>query len=646
MVENGKKYMCGIAGGIWASHEKAIGKNLLDRMTDALVHRGPDDRGIYRHELSEPTAKLPQPVGVGLGFRRLSIIDLAGGHQPLSNEDGSIWIVFNGEIYNYRSLRNRLEGAGHTFATHSDTETIVHLYEDLGVECFSHLNGMFAIAIWDSRKNQLVLARDRVGKKPLYYAQQQKQFCFASELKSLTSVPGLNLEIDPTALDHYLTYQYVPHPMTIYRGVRKMRPGTYAVIKDGEFHESNFWNIDWSKDSTFNRTQTIDAIRETFIDSVRVRLRSDVPLGAFLSGGIDSSLVVAVAQRELKEPLHTFSIGFPEADFDETKYAQLVADQIGSNHFRFEVTPDAVSILDQLVYHYDEPFSDSSAIPTWYLCQKTREKVTVALSGDGGDELFAGYERYKALLLSQRYHKLIPARALLATGILQRFPDSGKRRSFVRRLRRFCEAIDQPAPVRYLNWLQIFGEAIRSELYQESFMEQMPAVDPFEFLHDAWKKVGPRGLVNQSSLADLQTYLPCDLMTKVDIASMAHSLEARQPFLDYRLMELAIGIPSDWKMRGGRGKVLLKEAFKDLIPESIWTRPKMGFGVPIAKWFRNELRSKLCDTLLASDCRLHQYLRPDAVKRLVDVHLSGTSNEGYRLWNLFVLELWLRRWVG
>ncbi len=387
-------------------------------------------------------------------------------------------------------------------------------------------------------------------------------------------------------------------------------------------------------------------IRETLIDSVRVRLRSDVPLGAFLSGGIDSSLVVAIAQRELKEKLHTFAIGFPEADFDETKYAQQVADHVGTNHRRFEVTPDAVEVLDQLIYHYDEPFSDSSSIPTWYLCEKTREQVTVALSGDGGDELFAGYERYKALVLSQRYRRFIPAKAILRSGMLSRFRDQGKQRSFVRRLKRFLEAIDQPPALRYMNWLQIFGEGIRAELYQQNFVESLSGVDPFTFLENAWDRVGNRGLINQASLADLQTYLPCDLMTKVDIASMAHSLEARQPFLDYRMMELAIGIPSDWKIRNGQGKVLLRDAFQDYLPKEIWTRPKMGFGVPIAKWFRQELRGKLCDTLLSPECRLTQFLKPERVKQIVDNHVEGRSNEGYRLWNLFVLELWLRRWKG
>ncbi len=644
--------MCGIAGGIWFAPEWSISPRLLDQMTDSLIHRGPDDRGIFRSDYSTDRYNNCQPAGVGLGFRRLSIIDLQGGHQPLGNEDGTIQVVFNGEIYNYRELHQRLEGSGHRFATDSDTETIVHLYEDLGTDCFAQLNGFFSIAIWDSRFQRLVIARDRVGKKPFYYAAQGdggpniKRFSFASELKSLVHIPNINLELDANAIDHYLTYQYVPHPWSIYQGIRKLQPGHFATIENHHFSEQAYWNVDWSKTNDLSESQTVEAVRSTLIDSVRLRLRSDVPLGAFLSGGIDSSLIVAIAQRELKTPVKTFAIGFSESDFDETKYAQMVADHIGTEHRRFEVTPDAISILDKLIYHYDEPFSDSSAIPTWYLCEETRKHVTVAISGDGGDELFAGYDRYRALTLSQRFRNFVPASTILKSGILSLFRDRGNQRSFTRRLKRFCEAIDQPAPQRYLNWLQIFGERQRSEMYQEAFLQELQPEDPFNFLAAAWNRIGDRGLINQSSLADLQTYLPCDLMTKVDIASMAHSLEARQPFLDYRLMELCIGTPGEWKMRGGRGKQLLRKAFGDWLPETIWNRPKMGFGVPIAKWFRNELQPKLRETLLSDETRIHSIFRPEAIAKLVESHVSGASNEGYRLWNLFVLELWIRKWKG
>jgi asparagine synthase (glutamine-hydrolysing) len=640
--------MCGIAGGIWYQPDRAIARSTLDQMTDALTHRGPDDRGIYYsvNDVNSTISTRGKIPSVALGFRRLSIIDLASGHQPLGNEDGSIQIVFNGEIYNYRELRRRLEGSGHRFATESDTETIVHLYEDLGVECFSHLNGMFAIAIWDSRKNQLVLARDRMGKKPLYYAIQGGRLVFASELKSLMCLPDLPRTVDPGALDLYFTYQYIPHPWSIYQGIQKLSPGECGVYRDQQWQAQSFWPIQWQNEVAKTRPQAIEEVRTLLTDSVRLRLRSDVPLGAFLSGGVDSSLIVALAQRELDQPVKTFAIGFSESDFDETHYAAMVAQHLGTEHCRFEVTPDALSILDRLVYQYDEPFSDSSAVPTWYLCEQTRQKVTVALSGDGGDELFAGYERYRALRWSEDIQRVFPAQLLSHSSWLQRLGDSSRRRSFTRRLKRFTEALGQSPPKRYLRWLQIFSEENRLEMYREDFIERLPNRDPFEFLEQAWNRSGSRDLISKASITDLQTYLPCDLMTKVDIASMAHGLEARQPFLDYRLIEFAASLPIELKHRWRRGKRLLEDAFGDLIPKQIWRRPKMGFGIPIGPWFRGPLREKTEAMLLGTDARCHAYLRPEFLQSLIASHQSGKSNEGYRLWNLLILELWLRRWVG
>ena len=394
--------MCGIAGGVWSHDAQGLTIDDLNRMTQSIAHRGPDGQG----HLIIPPKRDPSIVdgrpspGVALGFRRLSIIDLALGHQPLGNEDGSVQIVFNGEIYNYQQIRHRLEGSGHLFRSQSDTETIVHLYEDLGVDCFSHLNGMFALAIWDSHRDRLVLARDRLGKKPLYYTIQNGRLLFASELKSLMTLPGIAKQIDPGAIDLFLTYQYIPHPHSIYRGIHKLPPGHFAVFENGELKIEKYWNVDWAKETPMDQPAASAQLRTLLSDSIRLRLRSDVPLGAFLSGGIDSSLVVAIAQQHLDRPIQTFSIGFSEADFDETHFAKMVADHVGTKHERFEVTPDAMSILDQLVNQYDEPFGDSSAVPTWYLSEMTRKHVTVALSGDGGDELFGGYERYRALKLS------------------------------------------------------------------------------------------------------------------------------------------------------------------------------------------------------------------------------------------------------
>ena len=639
--------MCGIAGGIWSHDAPGLTSVELSRMTDAIAHRGPDDQG---HLIIPPKANLSvlggKPShGVALGFRRLSIIDLSTGHQPLGNEDGTVQIVFNGEIYNYQQIRHRLEGNGHAFRTQTDTETIVHLYEDTDLNCFEHLNGMFAMAIWDGRKDRLVLARDRMGKKPLYYTIQNGRLVFASELKSLMTLPGIEKQIDPGAIDLYLTYQYIPHPHSIYKGIHKLPPGHYAVFENGSLRVEKYWNHDWSQEIAIDQPTASRQLKTLLADSVRIRLRSDVPLGAFLSGGIDSSLIVAIAQQQLATPIQTFSIGFSEADFDETHYAKMVADHVGTKHERFEVQPDALNIIDQLVRQYDEPFGDSSAVPTWYLCEMTRKHVTVALSGDGGDELFGGYERYRALKLSGQLQSWLPVQWLNQSWIINRLPDSNARRSLLRRVRRFCEALGQPPIERYMNWIQIFGEASRLELYQESFIEQLPDRNPVSFLADAWRNAGKRDLVSCASAADLQTYMPCDLMTKVDIASMAHSLEARQPMLDYRLVEWASTLPSHLKLRGKKGKRLLIDTYYDLLPKEIWHRPKMGFGVPIAKWFRTTLRDRTYDALLGSDAKCHQYFRREAIASLVEEHMSGRGNQAYRLWNLLFLELWLREYA-
>ena len=635
--------MCGITGALWYESSAAVSPGALDAMTDALIHRGPDDRGTFHQNLRSDAAG-PSP-GVALGFRRLSIIDLAGGHQPMTNEDGSVVMVFNGEIYNYRELRRRLEGSGHRFRTDSDSETIIHLYEDMGVDCFSALNGMFAVAIWDGTRRQLVLGRDRLGKKPLYYQATENQVLFGSELKALATSPSFQRRISAGAIDQFLTYQYIPHPNTIYESARKVPPGHTVVIKDRQASVAKYWKVDWKYEVDIGEAEAAMQLSELLHDSVRLRLRSDVPLGAFLSGGVDSSLIVAIAQGQLDRPLHSFSIGFSESDFDETAYARQVAAWTRTDHREFQVSPDAVKILDQLAYHYDEPFGDSSAIPTWYLCEMTRKYVTVALSGDGGDELFAGYDRYRALWLSRWFERAFSMRTVLGSPWLQRLPTSNRQRSFVRRLQRFGSAINEPLARRYMNWIQIFPERMRAELYRPEFVAQLPDEDPFEFFEGAWAESIGRDAITQASLSDLVTYLPCDLMTKVDIASMAHGLECRQPFLDYRLVEFAAGLPIRLKFRRGKGKRLLRDAMDKLLPRQIWERRKMGFGVPLGKWFRNELRPLTTERLLSDEAQCLTYFRRDTLERLIGEHQSGRVNHSYRLWNLLMFESWLRRWA-
>ncbi len=634
--------MCGITGAIWTDPRRAIDGPTLRKMTEVLRHRGPDDDGAYTNDFRLRPPYEPMP-GVALGFRRLSIIDLEGGHQPMSNEDESIWVVFNGEIYNSPALRRRLEGAGHTFRTNCDTETIVHLYEDEGLDFVQHLNGMFAIAIWDSNERRLVLARDRIGQKPLVYRHDAGRLLFASELKSLLQVPGVPRELDAGAIDEYLTYQYVPHPKTIFAGIRKLPPGHVAVYQDDKLAVRPYWQPDLNQEIQVKAGAAAERLAELLTSSVEMRMRSDVPLGAFLSGGVDSSLIVAIMQQRSEQPIKTFTIGFPIAEYDETSYARQVARHLGTEHEELQVTPDGVSILPKLVWNYDEPFADSSAIPTWYVSEMTRRHVTVALSGDGGDELFAGYPRYKAVWLASQVDRLGPIRSFLAAPAWQLLPGS-RQKSLVRRFKRFSEFLGKTPQRRYLEWIAIFNESRRATIYRDDFVERLPDSDPFSFLGHAWSRARSRDVVTGASLADLTTYLPCDLMTKVDIASMAHSLEVRQPFLDYRVVEYAASLPLSLKFRRGRGKLLLRRAFGHLLPRAIWNRPKMGFGVPLDHWFRNELREITHDSLLGESARINNYFRREAVERLVNEHESRQFDHAYRLWSLLVLELWLREW--
>ena len=632
--------MCGIAGAVWNDANKTVEPETLQRMIDVLRHRGPDGEGTF---FSESTV-LP---GVALGHRRLAIIDLAGGRQPITNEDETVWVVFNGEIYNYGDLRHRLEGAGHRFRTNSDTETLVHLYEDEGPEFVKHLNGMFAIALWDARERQLILARDRLGKKPLVYRCEPGRLLFASELKSILELPDVPREIDPRALDEYLTYQYVPHPRTIFRGIAKLPPGHLAVWRDGRLDVRPYWQPDFNEEIDRPAADYAEELRSLLTSAVEMRLQSDVPLGAFLSGGIDSTIIVGLMSQLMREPVRTFSIGFPVKEFDETSFARTAAERFGTIHQEFQVQPDAMEILPQLVWHYDEPFADSSAVPTWYVSQLTRQQVTVALTGDAGDELFAGYPRYLAVWLAEGFDRLPSlVRTLLAGRYWQKIPTSTRQKSRLRQFKRFCEMLGQPPARRYLEWIAIFGEARRASLYSESFLSQLPEQDTMDFLRSGLARCNRRDAVTAFSLTDLVTYLPCDLMTKVDIASMAHGLECRQPYLDYRVVELAARMPRRLKFRHGRGKLILRETFSDLLPDSINRRRKMGFGVPLDHWFRHELRDFTHDVLFDTSALARGYFQPEAIRQLWTEQQEGRFNHGYRLWSLLIFELWCRRWMA
>ncbi len=637
--------MCGITGGVWTDPSKALDAPTLARMIDALTHRGPDGRGEF------PAGNRLQPgrgaaPGVALGHRRLAILDLPSGAQPMSNEDETVGVVFNGEIYNFKRLRQKLQEAGHRFRSQCDTEVLVHLYEDRGPAMLDELIGMFSFALWDARSARLLLARDRLGQKPLVYRHEPGRLVFASELKSLLAVPGLPRALDPQALDEYLTYQYVPYPRCIFQGYAKLPPGCYAVWEAGQLEVHRYWQPDFKLEAVRPFEQAAAELRALLTESVRLRLQSDVPLGAFLSGGLDSTIIVGLMRELGAAPLRTFSIGFPIPEYDETRYARLAAERFETEHEEFRVEPRAVDILPKLVWHYDEPFADSSAIPTWHVAELTRRHVTVALSGDGGDELFAGYARYRAVWLGAWFDRLPRAvRGALTAGVWQRLPASARQKSLRRRFKRFVESLGQPPDRRYLEWIAIFGRARRAELYTDEFVASLPGPDPVEFLQAAMARAAGRDPITAISLADLTTYLPCDLMTKVDIASMAHGLECRQPFLDHRVVELAAGMPIGHKFRRGCGKRLLLHAFADLLPEPIRRRRKMGFGVPLDYWFRNELRAMARDVLLDSRALGRGYFHPDSVRRLLDDHQQGRFDHAARLWSLLVLELWHRQWV-
>lgn len=634
--------MCGIAGAVWWQHHDRIDANILKRMTDAIQHRGPDAEGFWRCE--QESERRP---GVALGHRRLSIIDVAGSAQPLSNEDGSIWIAFNGEIYNYQELRPDLIAAGHKFRTDGDTEVIVHLYEQHGLDFVNHLRGMFAIAIWDANQQQLVIVRDRAGQKPFFYRLDEGRFAFASELKALLQIPGIDRTLDHASLLKFLTLQYVPAPNSMLQGFRRLPPATIGVLKDGNLDLNRYWTPPY--DQPENHRSTIadwkEELRHEMTEAVRLRLRSDVPLGSFLSGGIDSTIITGLMQEQLDRPVQTFSIGFPVKAFDERHYARQASEMLGTDHHEAMVEPDALSILPSLVWHYDEPFGDSSAIPTMYLSQMTREHVTVALTGDAGDELFCGYDRYRAVRLMQRMSVLPKPLRQLAAMASAVLPTSVRQKSFLRRGKRFLSTLALEPEARYLNWITIFHGERLANLLSDDMKGVLRDMEPAKCIFDAYSMFPDRDFVTRTTAVDVETYLPFDLLTKVDIASMHVGLECRSPMLDHKVMELAARMPLDVKQSASVGKRVLTETFRDLIPTDIQTRKKMGFGVPIDHWFRNELKELLQDVLLSDRCLGRGLFNPDAVRTLIDEHTTSKFDHAYRLWHLLVLEVWQRMYL-
>jgi asparagine synthase (glutamine-hydrolysing) len=607
---------------------------LVERMCAAIRHRGPDDDGFYFDRQ------------VGLGMRRLAIIDLKSGKQPIHNQDGTAWVVFNGEIYNYLELREKLEKLGHTFYTNSDTEAIIHAYDQFGADCPKHLRGMFAFAIWDSRTQELFLARDRVGKKPLLFAKLNHQLVFASEFSALLLHPDISREFEPQALDYYLSFMCVPAPLTAYRAIRKLEPGHSLRWRKGEIHIQRYWQPDFSNKLNISEQEAGDRAVEVIREAVRVRLMSEVPLGAFLSGGLDSSTVVALMSEESSAPVKTFSIGFEEQDFSELQHARRVAEHVGADHHEFVVRPDAMEVLPLLVEHYGEPYADSSAIPTYYVARETRKHVTVALNGDGGDESFAGYERYAAMRLAESYNRLP---AMLRESVLEQaisvLPSSETRRSRLRDAKRFLKAASLPKVERYLRWVTVFGNENKRTLYSESFQHETDSAKSRGLLERWFSNANGGGIVDAALLTDMMTYLPNDLLVKVDIATMAVSLEARSPFLDHHVIEFAASLPEKMKLRGLTTKYLLKRVLKRLLPPENLNRRKMGFGVPIGHWFRGTLQPFLRSTLLSEKALNRQIFKPEVVKELVESHSRSERDYSQQLWTLLMLELWFQRFI-
>jgi asparagine synthase (glutamine-hydrolysing) len=623
--------MCGIAGYVGPATP-----GLLERMLRTLRHRGPDDTGTH------------EAPPVGIGMTRLAIIDLTGGRQPMTNEDGSLWIVFNGEIYNHRELRRDLEDAGHRFRTRSDTEAILHLYEQEGEGCVNRLRGMFAFAIWDARNATLFLARDRLGKKPLYMWNRNGRFLFASEIKALLCHPAVSRDLDPDAFRHYLAFGYTPAGRSIFAEIAKLPPAHTAVFRNGDLVQQNYWRL--PPGNAANRPPEAEAaarLREILCEAVKLRLESDVPLGVFLSGGVDSSAVVACMREATDQRIATFCIGFGAASpsFDERPIARLVARRFATEHTEEILEPRVADLLPTLIDHFDEPFADSSAIPTFVVAQATARHVKVALSGIGGDETCAGYPRYLGVRLSEFYRRVPrPLRTVAAATLLRSVAEGEQSRNWADWIRRFATGAEQPMPDRYIGWTRFFDERALARLATPALLAQWR--EPPDARHRAaYAAHGFGDPVDGAFRIDLGTYLSDDLLVMADRMSMANSLELRAPFCDHRLIEESLRIPPRVKIPGFRLKGLLKAAFADRLPREVLSHRKQGFMIPLGRWLRTDLRDTMEDLLDPERIRTRGLFSPEAVRGLQAEHLSGARSHSDRLWTLMMAELWMRRYL-
>ena len=613
--------MCGITGKVYFDKNKKVNANELKSMADVIRHRGPDDEGYYIDE------------NVGLGFRRLSIIDLKTGHQPLSNSNDTIWITFNGEIYNFKELRYTLEKKGYQFKTNTDTEVIINLYQEYGEKCVDHLRGMFAFVIWDGIKKQLFGARDRFGIKPFYYYIDEEKFVWASEIKSIAVSEKIKKDIHIESLDYYFAYGYMPRETSIFEKVKKLTPGHYFILKPFEGKKleiKSYWEIKFEPDYSKSEAYWKESIYDCLNEAVKMRMISDVPLGAFLSGGVDSSIIVALMSLNSERPVKTFSIGFKEEKYNELHYARVISDYFKTSHHEFIVEPDSIDLLPELVHAYDEPLADDSAIPTYYVSKYTREHVTVALSGDGGDELFAGYDSYTKMI---SLNKIGINSKPLFSYLNKLIPDH----MFGKGLTYYLSKDKNCIGAYYCLW----NDYERRKIFRPELREKLEVNNAENY------KIKLLGSMKGDFLSklkqlDMQTYMVDDILTKVDRASMMNSLEVRVPLLDHKLAELSFKIPSEFKMRGITKKYILKESFKNILPENFLTQKKRGFSVPMEVWFKGDLRKYSYDTLLPSKY-LFEYVEKKYVKEMLDNHYKGMRNYSEKIWSLLFFEEWLKQ---
>jgi asparagine synthase (glutamine-hydrolysing) len=622
--------MCGIVGKINFDSTEAVHCEQIERMAASVRHRGPDDNGVW------------VSGNVGLGHQRLSIIDLSrSGRNPMCNEDQTIWIVFNGEVYNFQQLRPSLEARGHQFKSRTDTEVVLHAYEEYGVECVRHFRGMFAFAIWDGRLRRLLLARDRLGVKPLFHTVTASGILFGSEIKAILAAGEVDGQPDPIAIHQFLMLQCIPSPRTAFEEIKKLPPASILVWQPGSAPRiEKYWTPDYSRPSHGNKHEVVRQARNIVQEATEIRLIADVPVGLFLSGGIDSACVLAAARKAISGKIQTFSVAFGHRDFDESRYARLLAKHFETDHHELEVTPDAVQALPQIAGLFDEPFADSSAIPTYYLCKYTSQHVKVALSGDGGDEAFGGYQRYLALKSLRALSRIPGSRFFSAVAPF--VPQRTLGRSRQRYLHELLALVDRGPKEQYRAiFLAMMDEPRWAGLYNDSFRASINGADLGTFML-GWELPSVPDDLTRAMASDTLSYIPDDLNVKVDICSMAVSLEVRSPFLDHQVVEFCATIPSNLKIRGTKQKYILKEAFKDELPVEILKRGKMGFGVPIREWMRNELRDFVRDSLLSSHSRIGDFFQRDEIARILDEHIQGKRNWHTQLWYLLILENWLQ----